>query len=230
MNRSLLQRHIRLILAALLLLDLVSAGLPATPVSAADAAANLEKALKNVRTFEARFEQLYYSTTVSTPLDERGDFYFARPDKMRWEYREPQKKVFLYGDGLLQVYLAEDNQLTRSRIPPEAYESDIIGIFLGKASLREAYVIEETRFPTETAAAKQIKLTPRQEGDYSHILLEIDQKTWLLRRALFFEWAGNKREFIFSHERVNGTLPPRIFEFKAPPGCEVIDEQGVIKR
>jgi len=230
MNPRLYPRPIRILLAAFLLPAAASAARAATPVSAAEAAANLEKALKNVRTFEARFEQLYYSTTVSTPLDERGDFYFARPDKMRWEYREPQKKVFLYADGLLQVYLAEDNQLTRSRVPPEANESDIIGIFLGKTSLREAYGVEETRFPTETAGVKQVKLTPRQEGDYSHILLEIDQKTWLLRRALFFEWAGNKREYIFSHETVNGILPPHIFEFKAPPGCEVIDEQGVIKR
>ncbi len=208
----------------------VSLALAAFPVSAEEAAANLEKSLRNVRTFEARFEQLYYSTSVSTPLDEHGDFYFERPDRMRWEYREPQKKVFLYRDGILQVYLADENQLTRSRIPPEAYEADIMGIFLGKKSFHETYLIEETRFPTDAAGAKQIKLTPREEGDYSHILLEVDQKTWLLRRVLFFEWAGNKREFIFSRAKVNGPLPPRIFELKAPPGCEIIDEQGVIKR
>jgi len=214
---------------ALFVVMLSLAGL-AFPVTPEETAANLEKALRSLRSLRARFDQLYFSPSVPDPLHERGEFFLQKPDRMRWQYKDPQEKTFLYAGGVVQMYLPEEKQLTRSRIPPEAYESDILGIFLGGKSFRDLYVIEDSRFPTDTAGVLQIKLTPRQEGDYSHILLEVDGKTWLLRRAIFFEWAGNKREFQFSGVRTNASLPPGTFELKIPPGTEVIDDTGAIKR
>lgn len=195
-----------------------------------EAAANLEKALRAAGTLQARFEQLHYSMSVSAPLRERGDLYFQRPDRMRWEYRDPQDKVFLFKDGVFEMYIPEDKTLTRSRVSPETYESDILGILLGMRSFAEAYVIENNPFPTDAERVRQIRLTPREEGEFSHILLEIDERTWLLRRAVFIEWAGNKREFIFSQVRTNVRLSPRIFELKVPPDCEIIDDGEPLRR
>lgn len=195
-----------------------------------EAAANLEKALRAAGTLQARFEQLHYSMSVSAPLRERGELYFQRPDRMRWEYRDPQDKVFLFKDGVFEMYIPDEKTLTRSRVPQEAYESDILGILLGVRSFQEAYDIENNPFPTDAERVRQIRLTPREEGDFSHILLEIDERTWLLRRAIFLEWAGNKREFIFSQVRTNVRLSPRIFELKVPPDCEIIDDGETVRR
>jgi outer membrane lipoprotein carrier protein len=200
------------------------------PVTPEEAAANLEKALRNIKTLEARFEQIYVSAAVAESLHERGEIFFQKPDLMRWEYRSPQEKVFLYTAGLFQMYIPEDKQLTRSHVSREAYESDILGFFLGSKPLRDIYLIEDARFPTDSAGARQIKLVPREEGDYTHILLEIDQRTWLIRRAIFLEWAGNKREFIFSRIRTNVVIPPKTFELKVPADCEIIDDDRAIKR
>jgi outer membrane lipoprotein carrier protein len=212
------------VLSALLL---ASAAFPATPE---EAVSRLEKALRSLRSLQARFEQTYYSLSVTEPLRERGEVFLQRPDLMRWQYRAPQQKVFLYAGGLLQVYLPDEKQLTLSRIPPEAYNTDILGIFLAAKSFPDLYTIEDTRFPTDTGRVLQVKLTPKEEGDYSHLLLEIDNQTWLPRRAVFFEWAGGKREFLFTHVRKNVTLPEKTFELKVPADCEVIDETGTIKR
>jgi chaperone LolA len=214
---------------ALVLAVLLLSG-AARAATAEETAANMEKALRKVRTLQARFEQLYFSMSVTEPLRERGDLFLQRPDLMRWQYKDPQEKVFLYTGGLLQVYVAEDKQLTRSRVSPESYDTDILGIFMGKKSFRDLYTVEDTRFPTDSARVRQIKLTPKEEGDYSHILLEVDDKTWLIRRVIFFEWAGNKREFLFSRLRTNAALPARTFELKVPPGTEVIDDTRPVKR
>jgi outer membrane lipoprotein carrier protein len=205
---------------------LAGASFPATPD---EAAANLEKAIRSLRTLRARFEQSYYSMSVTEPLRERGELFLQKPDLMRWQYQSPQEKVFLYAGGILQMYVAEDKQLTRSRVSPEAYDTDIVGIFLASKSFRDLYVIEDTHFPTDTGHVRQVKLTPKEEGDYSHVLLEIDDRTWLPRRAIFLEWAGNKREFLFTDVRTNVTLPGKTFELKVPAGCEVIDETGTVK-
>jgi outer membrane lipoprotein carrier protein len=200
------------------------------PVTPDEAVARLEKSLRGLRTFQAKFEQAYYSMSVTEPLRERGDLFLQKPDRMRWQYRSPQEKVFLYGAGLLEVYLAEDKQLTRSKVQPEAYDSDIVGIFLASKSFRDLYFIGDARFPTDTARIRQVRLTPKTEGDYSYILLEIDDRTWLPRRAIFFEWAGAKREFFFTDVRTNIKLSAKTFELKVPAGTEVIDETGTVKR
>jgi len=219
-------RRFPILLAGVLVL--LGAGGAAT-VTPGEAVANLGRAIKVAGTLRAKFEQLHYSMSVSAPLREKGEFFLAKPDRMRWAYKDPQDKVFLYKDGVLEMYIPEDKQLTRSRIPREALETDIFGIFLGVMSFEEAYVIEESPFPTDAVGVKQVKLTPRTEGDYSYILLEIDERTWLLRRAIFFEWSGNKQEFLFSQVRTGVRLPPGTFELKVPPDCEIIDDGGTVR-
>ena len=205
----------------------VSPRVPSAPaVSAEEAVANLERALGAVTTLQARFEQLYYSMSISEPLREKGDLYLQRPDLMRWNYKDPQEKVFLYKDGVLETYLAEDKQLTRTPVDKAALESDIFGIFLGTMSFREAYTAEDSPFPTDAGRVRQVKLVPKTEGDFSHILLEIDEKTWLLRRAIFLEWAGNKREFLFTQVKTGLRIPAKTFILKVPPGTEIIDDTG----
>lgn len=195
-------------------------------VTADQAVDNLQQALKAITTFQARFEQLYYSMSISEPLREKGDLFLQKPDRMRWNYKTPQDKVFLYKEGVLEMYLPEENQLTRSPVSKEALESDIFGIFLGTMSFRDAYAVEDNPFPTDATRVRQVKLTPKTEGDYSHILLEIDETTWLLRRAIFLEWAGNKREFVFSQIKTGVRIPAKTFTLKVPPGTEIIDDTG----
>lgn len=221
MNRSAALIPARLALAATLL----AAALPTAPaVTAEQAVANLEKALRSVGSLEARFDQYYYSMSVSEPLHEKGDLYFRKPDLMRWAYRSPQDKVFLYKAGVLETYLPEDKQLTRSPVDPEALKSDIFGFFLGTMSFRDAYAVSDSPFPTDAARVRQVKLVPRTEGDFSHLLLEIDERTWLPRRIIFLEWAGNKREFVFSQIRTGVRIPDKTFTLKVPPGTEIIDD------
>lgn len=212
------------LVVAAVVLSLPAAAAP--PVTAEEAVANLERALKAVTTLQTRFEQLYYSMSISEPLREKGDLFLQKPDRMRWNYKTPQDKVFLYKEGVLEMYLPEENQLTRSPVSKEALESDIFGIFLGTMSFGDAYVIEDSPFPTDATRVRQIKLTPKKEGDYSHILLEIDETTWLLRRAIFLEWAGNKREFVFSQIRTGVRIPAKTFTLRVPPGTEIIDDTG----
>jgi outer membrane lipoprotein carrier protein len=218
-------KHVSAAIAGIVLLAVTAAA--RTPaVTPAEAVANLEKALKAVSTLQARFEQLHYSMAVSEPLREKGQLTFQKPDRMRWEYKDPQEKVFLYKDGVLEMYLPEEKQLTRSPVSKEALESDIFGIFLGVMSFDEGYVIEDNPFPTEATGVRQVRLTPKSEGEYSHILLEIDETTWLLRRAIFLEWAGNKREFVFSQVRTGVRVPAKAFTLKVPPDTEIIDDTG----
>jgi len=229
----LMKRRAVALLALAVLAGTVPAALAAgaaPETTAEQAVANLEKALRSLTTLMARFEQLHYSMTVSEPLRERGDVFLQKPDRMRWAYKDPQDKVFLYKEGILEMYIPEDKQLTRSPVSEEALRSDIFGIFLGTVSFRDAYLIEDNPFPTTSTKVRQVKLTPRTEGEFSHLLLEIDEATWLFRRVVFLEWGGAKREFIFSQVRTGVPLPAKTFTLKVPPGTEIIDDTESVRR
>ena len=192
--------------------------------SSRDIVAKVEQKLASLQTFQADFEQTYYATTISKPLKERGRVYLKKPEWVRWEYKEPEEKVIVFKEGILLTYMPEDNQLFRQRIAEEQYETEILALLAGKGHLLDKYGIEPSPFPGAGDNSSQLKLTPKEEGEYTHILLEIDKKTWLLRKAIFFDWAGNKNEFFFGKIRTDSRLSNDLFEIKVPSDCEIIDD------
>lgn len=192
--------------------------------------ANLEKALATVTSLQADFEQTYFGATVSAPLKESGRLYLQKPGMMRWEYRDPSPQTIVFKDGLLQTYDPEENQLIRQKLPEEQVETAILGLLTGRARLGERYLVEATSFPGAAKGGRQVKLTPKEESETSYILLEVDGRDWLIRRAVLFDWAGNKNEFAFSRVRTGARLDPGLFEIKVPPGCEIIDDAAPRKK
>lgn len=195
-----------------------------------EVALNLEKRLATLNSLEADFEQFYYSASISTPLQEKGKLFFQKPDLMRWEYRDPEKYVYVYTEGLSLAYFPEDNQLFRYTLSAEEKDSDLFRLLLGKGSLEDVYFIEPASFPSEVQKPLQIKLIPRRERAWNYLLLEVDEKTWLLKKLILFDGAGNKQEFRFSRIKPNPNLPARLFELEVPPDCEVIEDSPPVKR
>jgi outer membrane lipoprotein carrier protein len=57
---------------------------------------------------------------------------------------------------------------------------------------------------------------------YQKILLYVDASTYQVRRVLMLDAQGNKNRFDFLRPEVNRKAPPGEFDFKAPPGTQVI--------
>ncbi len=191
-----------------------------------DVVLNVERNLRSLHSMQANFSQIFYSSTVSAPLNEKGKFYFQKPDRMRWEYKDPEEKIFLYKEGAFLMYFPDDKEVIQSDLSKEKYESEILTLLSGQKKLLDDYSIEFSPFPSDSQKTWKLKLTPKEDSDHTHILLEIDEKTWLIRRAIFFDWAGNKQEFQFSQIKTDVRFPRKVFELDLPPDVEIIkDEQ-----
>lgn len=211
-------------------LALLGAALPAPAVTPREAAARIEARLLEARSLRSEYEHLYYSMTASEPLREKGRLVFQKPDRMRWDSREPEAQTFIYKDGLILFHLPEEKQLIRSLASSDRSEFEILALLSGRKGLTDAYEVDASPFPTDAGNAVQIRLTPRVEGEFTYILLEADPATWLIRKAVFFDWAGNKQEFRFSRIEVNPRLSPGLFDLEVPPGTEVIEDDAGLKR
>ena len=193
--------------------------------TAEDVAQKTEAKIRSYQSLQANFEQTYYSSTISTPLKEKGKFYFKKPGLMKWEYTEPEEKFFLVKDDLFWDYNREENQLIKYDLTKEGYEPEILSLLSGQIRILDNYSVEYNPFPTENTKAFQIKLTPKEEDPDTFILLEINEKNWLIQKAIFFDWAGNKTEYHFIQTKINITLSKDTFELKVPPDVEIIENR-----
>ncbi|MCX6567068.1 MAG: outer membrane lipoprotein carrier protein LolA [Candidatus Aminicenantes bacterium] len=183
-----------------------------------------EQTLAGLDSFQTDFEQSFFSMTVSEPLREKGRLFYQKPGRMRWEYRGGSSQIVVLNDGVMETFDPGENQLIRQRIPEEQTNGAIFGLLSGRARLADAYKVENSPFPGAEGPVHQLKLTPVEEGETAYILVEIDARTFFLRRAILFDWAGNKNEFAFSRLKTNPRLGPDVFTIKVPDGCEIIDD------
>ena len=70
----------------------------------------------------ARFEQSYRSGMLGREITERGVVSIKRPGRMRWEYKDPEPKLFVSDGHSFYFYVPADKQVVVSEHePPDAY-------------------------------------------------------------------------------------------------------------
>ncbi len=181
-----------------------------------------EEKFRTIKSFSANFTQIYYSSSFSTPLKEKGKVYFKTPFSMRWDYFEPERKIFVYFNGEFLLYIPEDNQVIKSSQLKEKFESEILSILTGQSRISQNYEISFAPSIKTKKGNYLLKLMPLKEKEYSFILIEIEKNNWLIKRAVFFDWAGNKQEFIFSNIKENIIISKNLFTLNFPPDVEII--------
>lgn len=227
--RSFLPGKFILILFFFFCLGRASSPRAAQEMSAEEVSRRLEARLKSITSLRAEFKQYYYSTGVQEPMTGQGQVFIRRPDRMRWEYNSPEKQIFLLKDRNFWLYFPEDKQLIKNAAESEVLESEVLGLLAGNFSLLERYRVEFNPFPSDRRNVYQLRLLPLEPGQFSYILLEIDRRSWLITKAVFFEPAGGKLEYHFSRITTGQKLPEELFQLQLPPDCEII-EAGAIKQ
>jgi len=209
---------------------LLSFRAPVAQIQPRDILTRTEGALASLDSFQADFEQSFSSTTISTPLREKGRLFYQKPGRMRWEYKGSSSQVVVLQGGLIETYDPEENQLIRQKLPENQSDSAIFGLLTGKARLTETYEVENDSFPGAEGPVYQLKLIPKEENETAYLRIEIDARTNLLRRVVLVDWADNKNEVAFLRLKTNPRLGPDLFKIKVPPDCEIIDDAAPRKR
>jgi outer membrane lipoprotein carrier protein len=189
-----------------------------TPPSPAEALARrIEARHRGVRDLTARFVQTYRSGALGREVVEKGVLSLKPPSRMRWEYRDPEKKTFVSDGKTSFFYVPADRQVIRretsdSRDLPAMLLSghaDIVGTF-------------DVALETGPAGLQRLRLTPRKpEPEIEHLYVDVDSGD-RIRAILVLDAQGNRSQFAFEDIRENVGLDDRLFRFEVPRGVEVI--------
>lgn len=190
--------------------------------NAGDIAHKTEQKLRSLLSFQAEFTQVYYSSSVSTPLKEYGKVTYKKPGLMKWAYTQPEEKIILLMENNIQYYFIEDNQLLVQDIADEEQGQNIMSLLSGKTNISQDYFIETNEEIVENKETYHLKLIPKNDEMENFILLDIDKKSLFITKATFYDWAGNKQEFEFYDIKINIDLSEKSFKLNVPKDVEII--------
>lgn len=210
------------------LLPIALAGLVSGPptVSATDPDADLARSL--VRRIEerharasdlvARFTQSYRSGMLGREIVERGVVSIKRPGRMRWEYKDPEAKLFISDGRTFYFYVPADRQVVVSE---QDAERSLAGRLLsGRGGLLDEFDASLDE-PLEEGVLR-VKLVPRREQpDVDRAFVDVEP-SGRIRSILLLDVQGNRTRFRFESVRENVGLPDKLFRFDVPAGVEVV--------
>lgn len=182
----------------------------------------LRQRYASVKTVTGDYRQIYRAPGIDQT--ESGVFWLKRPGLMRWECRQPEEKLFVLDGRQSFHYIPQDNQVYEQPFTAADLHSTPLEILLGTMDIRKSYTVSwEGSILPKYEETCLIRLTPRgAEPEYSYLILELDRRTWDLRRLVIRESSGNTSEFLFTNVKTNVKIEDSKFRFKKPRGVEVI--------
>jgi outer membrane lipoprotein carrier protein len=212
-------RRVALVLTAAIATLTVST--PAQQPSATQIAAALQAKYDQIRDFSADFTQQYESGVLKRKLTERGRVHVKKPGKMRWDYAEPEKKVFVSDGSQIYLWVPADNQVTRSAVPKQDEATTAVLFLVGKGNLTRDFTV--TFVPDMPAGTYGLRLEPKlPERDYDWLQLVVDQQTLQIRSLMAADRQGGQSTFTFSNLKENIGVPDSTFAFTIPRGADVV--------
>ncbi len=201
---------------------------PAAPAGPAPPAAPISAALSRAvglysdgAGHSSPFVQIYTPAGFATTRRESGTVWVQAPQRVRFDYTAPEKKVFTYDAGEGRFFSPEDKQLTVRRLS-EDEKARLPVVFLTQPSdLGRQYEI--TAEPGESTAPLRLLLTPRvARPDLAWLRIAIE-RDGSVRELSYQDSAGNKTEFRFEAWQREKARPASDFRITGPPGTRIVE-------
>lgn len=218
-------RHSRPFLTAGILLTVSMPAPGKSPQTSPDSGSAVEKLqhrYASVESVTADFTQIYRAPGIEQV--ESGTVWMKKPGLMRWEYRDPEEKIFVADGSHTYLYTPEDRQVLVRPFSSRELQSTPLQFLLGQGDLIGSFSAgEESVLHPKLDATMLLRLTPKDpQPDYDYVVLELDSRTFELRRIVIREQTGNTSEFVLTNISTNARLDGRRFKFQIPKGVDVI--------
>jgi outer membrane lipoprotein carrier protein len=186
----------------------------------------MEQRYNRLKTIRLRFEQIYRQGR-QVIRRESGTLFLLKPGKMRWQYEEPEPKLFLADGRNLTLYVPSENRATQMAMKEADDLRTPFAFLLGRLKFDEEFETFETSSefqPLEPGNVVVRAVPKRLPERVRWIVFEVTPKL-VIRRIIFEEPGGIQTEFRFADEEANPALAQALFYFQPVPGTELIQQQ-----
>jgi len=174
---------------------------------------------------QADFEQRTTSVATAVVKVENGRFWMDRKSEvLRFDYEDPEEKIFLYARGRVEFYVPSDRQLTRYAVDEGADMAPFL-FLLGKRRLSECLSIgvgtEKPVVPTNQLLHLQPVMAASRDVDF---FIEAGPADGTIHRVIFFDSLRNRIEILLTRQRRLDRLPSGMDRLLLPPGTDIIEQ------
>jgi outer membrane lipoprotein carrier protein len=203
------------------LLALGAAAQAATPAEGQRLA---EQFLDGLTGLQAQFKQTLTDRTGQVMDESSGTLAIQRPNRFRWDYREPHEQVIVSDGTRIWVYDSDLEQVTVRKLDA-ALSSTPAMLLSGEGALTDNFAVNEV---IERAGVLWVKMEPkRNDTDFKFVSLGFaGAKSQQLRFMELADKLGQTTLLEFSHLERNPRLDAARFVFKVPAGADVIGDAG----
>lgn len=215
-------------LGAVLTLALHSYHGRAAEPTAAELATALQRKYDGVRDFSADFVHTYRGGVLNRQLRETGSLLIKKPGKMRWEYKSPERKIFVSDGAKVYYYLPQDKQVVVSAVPGDDRATTPALFLAGRGNITRDFTPSFAERPAgQPDGTRALKLVPRKaEPDYEWLIVSVDPATLALRGLVTGDSQGGTSSFSFTNMKENIGLADKPFVFTPPRGVEVVTDSA----
>lgn len=208
--------------------ELAFARAPAAPqeTGLAGVLRGMENRYNRLKTIRLRFEQIYRQGR-EVIRRESGTLFLLKPGKMRWQYEEPEPKLFLADGRNLTLYVPSENRATQMSMKEADDLRTPFAFLLGRLKFDEEFDRLETssEFPPLESGNVVIRAVPKRLPErVEWIVFEVTPELEI-RRLIFEEPGAIQTEFRFTGEEANPALALSLFYFQPLPGTELIRQE-----
>jgi outer membrane lipoprotein carrier protein len=202
-----------------------AAPLPPGEISLADVIRKIQAAYESTADWKADFQQVTRIEGFDTPISSRGKLYIKKPNKLRWDYSEPNRHQIMVNDQKIWIYTPEQNQVI---VSPFAEISDSqlpLHLLSGVGRLDQDFTVQwadpAKPQPQGIPALTLIPKDPRT--GLTKLRMELDPERYFITRLTLFGENGNESHFQFEQIRNNTGLKDRFFVFTPPKDVVVVE-------
>lgn len=185
----------------------------------------LQKRYSKMLGLAASFSQTYYGADGRT-LREGGRLYLKRPGKARWEYADPERKLFVSDGKNVYFYVFGERYATKASAKRSRDPQIPFLFLLGRGNLRRDFSRIEVAAGEQPVLAGNVvlRLVPKRAPEEFRLLLaEVNPSTFEVRRLIILERNGARMDFYLSDLRENYVAPDDQFRFTPPQGVTIRD-------
>ena len=189
----------------------------------------LRQFVKTVQSAQGQFAQQQMRTPKPNESQDKlklirqtsGQFIFQRPGKFVWDTQKPYEQKLIADGNQLLMWDKDLNQLT-IRSANQALAASPAAILFGESALDAQFELEDGGSKTDLQWVNlQPKVKPGQ-GDLPYTKIAIGMAAGLPKALELTDGFGSVVLVVFNQMQINPKIEPSRFQFKAPPGAEVL--------
>lgn len=185
-----------------------------------DVVRRLQERYDATEDFTADFTQAVEVPTLGKTLESRGQVFFKRPGRMRWEFLEPERQTIVADGSTLWVHQPEHNQVLKAPFRAAFQSTTPVSFLFGVGKLSEDF---DASLVDVDAERVRLRLEPKQESEIGTLVLAVDRGTYDLLGAEVTDPLGNVTRLSFSNLKRGIGLEDGRFVFRVPPGADVVE-------